>query len=208
MRHSPIKLTVAIFSLLLLFSTVSAQRASIKTADGYLFIQNGKEISFICEVKAKEIKPLTQGENPAFMADGVLIQIVWVDAANYEPTGKVEAAKLLETHRKWETDYLATVFGGTVIPESENLDLNGMRAMFWSFKRPKYTTEFDRDSFLTTLVGRHVLGFNSPVRTGTNLKDAKRRLVEVMGSVRTSQTPYDLLKLAEAIKKGKDPFEN
>lgn len=140
--RSRVSITLCAVLLSLTIAT-NGQRASIKTADGYLFIQNGKDISLVCEVKGKDIKPLTTGENPAFMADGILLQIIWVPAGNFEPTGKVEPARLLETHQKWETDYLATVFGTPPLPETESVDLDGKRVMYWSFKRPKHSTEFD-----------------------------------------------------------------
>lgn len=189
------------------FAAAFAQRPSIKTAGGYLFIQNGKDVSFVCEIKGKDIKPLTTGENPAFDTDGMIIQLVWVPSGNYEPTGKVELAKLLETHQKWEVDYLSTVIGTPVKVEAEDAELGGRALRSWSILRSKYADEYDRDSFLTTLVGRNIFGLSSPVKKGTDLAETRRRLFEAMATLRVKDKPFDVLKLAEAIKAGKDPFK-
>lgn len=185
--------------------SISAQRYSIKTSDGYLFIQNGKDVSFSFEVKGSDIKPVEAGENPAFDTNGSLIQILWVVSNNYEPTGKIEEARLLEYHRDWELDYLTGIFGTKLESETEKLSVNEKPVMFWQFKRTKYLTEYDRDIYLTTLIGRDVFGLSSPAKIGVNSKVYKDRHLEVMKTLKISKTPFDILKLSEEIKKGAKP---
>lgn len=182
-------------------ASASAQRFSIRTTDGYLFIQNGQDLSFTCEIKGKTIKPIQTGENPAFMIDDILVQILLVQAKNFEPTGKVEISKLLDVHRDWEIDYLKGIFETTLVPETEKLMIEGRPNLFWNFKRPKHAQEYDRDAFITTLIGRDIFGINSPVRIGDNLKAYKDRMVETMKSLKISKTPFDIEKLSEEIKK-------
>jgi hypothetical protein len=196
-----VRLTLLLF-IAAFVGSATAQRFSIRTADGYLFIQNGQDLSFTCEVKGKKIEPLTTGGNPAFMADGILIQILWVQAKNFEPTGKVESSKLLEVHRDWELDYLKGVFEMTLTPETEKLVIEGRPNLFWSFKRPNHTQEYDRDAFITTLIGRDIFGINSPVKIGSELKTYKGRMLETMTSLKISKTPFDIKKLSEEIRKG------
>jgi len=182
-----------------------AERVSIRTADGYLFIQNGEKLSFACEIKGKDIRPKTDLENPAFVADGHLVQLIWIVSANYDPSGKTETGKLLALHRDWEVDYMKTVFGPEVTPRSETLKVSDRDVLFWNFDRPKFTTEFDRDAFATTLLERDVFGVSTPVAVGEELAVAKETLLAVMRTLKTSDKPYDIQAIAAAVKKGETP---
>lgn len=187
------------------FMSVSAQRYSIKTADGYLFIQNGKDVSFTCEVKGTDIMPVTAGENPTFVTDGTLIQILLIVSKSYDPTGKVQESKLLELHRDWELEYLAGVFGSKLVSETQSMSAGERSVLYWQFKRPKYVTEYDRDIYMTTLIGRDVFGLSSPGTIGVESKVYQDRHIEIMKTLKVSKTPFDVKKLSEDIRKGVAP---
>ncbi len=192
-------LSVIVIAFLSVIS-IAAQRYSIRTPNGYLFIQNDKESSFSCELTGKSVEPVTTAENPAFMVDGSLIQILLVQADSFDPTGKVEISKLLETHRDWELDYLSSVFGTKLVAETDKQTVGGRPVMSWSFKRTKYVTEYDRDTYLTTLLGRDVLGLSSPATIGVDSKFYKDLHIEIIKTLKVSKTPFDIVKLSEEIK--------
>ncbi|HMM78484.1 MAG TPA: hypothetical protein PKC65_00520 [Pyrinomonadaceae bacterium] len=196
---------IAIIVVLAAAASAFAERVSIRTADGYLFIQNGEKLSFACEVKGKDIKPNTDLGNPGYDVDGHVIQLLFVVNANFDPSGKTEAGKLLALHRDWEVDYLKSVFGPDVAPKSETVKLADRDVLFWNFNRPKFTTDFDRDAFATTLLERDIFGVSTPVAVGEELSAAKERLLAVMRTLKTSDKPYDIQAIAAAIKKGETP---
>lgn len=185
-----------------LSGSMLAQQFSIKTADGYLFIQNGKENSFSCEIKGKDIVPSTAADNPSFKIGDLLIQILTVPANQYEPTGKVEASKLLEKHRDWEIDYLNGVFGSKLVFEGSTMSVNGRAALSWSFKRTKFLDEFDRDIFLTTLIGRDIFGMNCPGKIGQPAKACQDLEAEIMKTLKVSIIPFDIQKISNDLKHG------
>ena len=188
------------------FISVSAQRYSIKKADGYLFVQNGKDVSFTCEVKGSDVKPVEAGENPTFSSNGSLIQLLLIVSKSYDPTGKVEESKLLELHRDWELDYLTGVFGTKLASETQMISAGDRPVLFWQFKRPKYVTEYDRDIYLTTLIGRDVFGLSSPGSIGVDSKIYRDRHIEIMKTLKVSKTQFDIKKLSDEIRKGVGPL--
>jgi len=47
--------------------------------------------------------------------------------------------------------------------------------LYWGFTRPAENSLFDRDYFLTTIIGQGLLGFNVPVPVGASLADYRRK---------------------------------
>ncbi|MBP6002803.1 MAG: hypothetical protein KA746_05165 [Pyrinomonadaceae bacterium] len=198
------RIAILVSMLVVLAVSSFGQRFSIKTADGFLFIENTADKSFTIEVRGKNVKPQQTGENPSFIIDDRLVQLVFPATEEFVPVGKeLKDERILELHQVWETDYLAETFGGKLKVTTENKTVNGRAASLWSFVRPKYSDEFDRDLFLTVVVGKHILGLNSPIPKGSKLEDYTKLHVEIMSTLNVSDKPFDIDKLSEQIRKGR-----
>jgi hypothetical protein len=181
---------------------VRAEHFSIKTADGYLHVYNGKDASFTIEIRGKDIKPQQVAGNPAFAVDGALVQLLVVKREHFDPGKKAVGTDIMTKHREWELDYLKEVFDSVPKATSKSVKLAGRDHLIWGFTRPKHAIEFDRDHFITTVVGDDIVGLSSPVTIGHNIDVYEKRFAEIMTSMRISKEPFDVQKLADDIRKG------
>lgn len=177
---------------------------SIYTGESFLFIRNGEGKSFLMEIKGNPIKALKAGENPAFDLGGRLVQVVSVPLSNFTARGKdMTEEKILDLHQLWEGAYLKNeVFQEELKFESEKATIGERKVLYWSFTRPKYKTEFDRDYFLTTVIGDHVVGLSSPIKTGASLADHKKIFNDVFATIKVSDKPFDVTVIADQVRKG------
>lgn len=173
---------------------------SVKTANGYIFIRNGKEKSLRFEVVGKIVEPKEVAQNHAFVVDGRLIQVLIVDHDQYEPSGKAAISDLLETHLKWESEYLASEVFGEIKTEKKLEKIAGRDVLFWWFKRPKFDQEFDRDYFATTLFGDKIFGISSPVTKGADYAEYRKIFDGIFGSLQIQDKPFDVEKIATEIR--------
>jgi hypothetical protein len=163
-------LTIAMFCV---FSVSVFSQAAIKTENGYLFINNGKEKSFTVEVTGKNVKTV-KNENPTFSIDDRILQLLTVANKNFTDK-QLGEDELLEAHKVWESDYLATeVFKKKLTVEAEKVTVNDRKTLFWIIKRPAYTEEFDRDVYMTTIIGNSVFGLSSPIEPETKKADMQK----------------------------------
>jgi len=180
----------------------------IKTETGYLLVQNREKISYTLEFKGEEIKPL-DSDHPSFIIDGKMIQVLNVLNENYwkpkealktEPTTE----QYLEAHKMWESDYLSDAWKTKLSVTAEFLEIGQKRkAMFWSFAMPKdIGAPFSHQLFLTTLIGKDVVGINSSPDMAENQKSYRTYMVETMNTLKTSEKPFNIKELSTYLKKG------
>lgn len=196
----------AIFLLVLcvgLFTLNAFSQALIKTDEGVLFINNDAEKSFTFEITGKEVKPL-ESQQPMFSVDGKLLQILIVSISNFADSKKKQTdEELLEAHKIWESDYLATeLYKKKLTLETEKIASDGRQLLFWGFTRPSYNEQFSRDYFLTTIIGKYLVGFGSPISESENKTDTKSFLLKIAKTLKVSDKPFDIEKLSDEIKKG------
>lgn len=177
---------------------------SIYTGDSFLFIRNGEKKSLIMEIKGSPIKTVKVGENPAFDLGGKLVQVITVPLSNFTARGRdMTEEKILDLHQVWEGAYLKNeVFQDELKFEIEKTTIGERKALFWGFTRPKYKTEFDRDYFLTTVIGDHVVGLSSPIKTGASLADHKKIFNDVFATIKVSDKPFDVTVIADQVRRG------
>jgi hypothetical protein len=178
--------------------------AAILTGDGCLFIRNDPDKSFMVEIKSKNLKTLSAGDNPAFSLDGKLVQVVIVPFENFMAGVKNPGdERALDLHRKWESDYLQDeMYHAKLTLESEKTSDGDRKMLFWGFKRPAMSQEFERDSFLTTVMGNKIFGLSSLLKKGESVADYKKLFLEIFATIKVSDEPFDLGKIAEQVKKG------
>ncbi|HEV7644995.1 MAG TPA: hypothetical protein VGO50_13705 [Pyrinomonadaceae bacterium] len=175
--------------------------ASIKTADGYLYIHNTPVSSIMIELKGREVTPAKNTNMPMFFVDGKLVQIITVDIQSF--TGDKPAASVentLEAHKIWESDYLGEQYQQKLKVESEKVAIGDVKALFWGFKRPGSNENYDRDYFLTTAFGIKLLVLSSPIKPSESVAEYKSLLTQIMSTLKVSSKPFDILKIAEDIK--------
>jgi hypothetical protein len=175
----------------------------IKTADGYLFVNNSDDRSFTFEIKGKEVQPMKNDNNPTFTIDDRILQVVLVDTKNFITDQKKRSPEeILDLHKTWESDYLGEAYGKAPKIESEAVSLKDLKALFWGFKREKYNQEYVSDYFLTTLVGDSVLAISSPLKASQTASDSKKYFISTLETLKISDKPFDVNKLADDIRKG------
>lgn len=175
--------------------------AAIKTTYGFLYVYNGKDKSFTLEIRGKTITTETAGENPAFVVDGNSLQMLAVANENFLEGGReTDEDKMLALHQKWESEYLMKeMYHRTFEVDSESLTVGGRKMRFWGFKRPGFNDNFDRDYQLTTIVGSNLVGLSSALRPNETVADRKKLLVDVLSTIKVSDKPFDITKLAAQI---------
>ncbi len=182
-----------------LFAVTSFSQAGIKTPTGYLFIKNGKDKSYTMEINGNNITAL-KSPTPAFSIAGKIFQILSVPISNFTDK-KMTDIELLEKHKIWESDYLSERFKEKLTIDSEKLTFGERKALFWGFTRPTLNQQYDRDYYMSTVIGSSLLVLSSPIKIGENKADYQTFLSDMMKTVKVSDKPFDIAKMAEDIKK-------
>jgi hypothetical protein len=191
-------LTVVVLGL---SAITTFSQAAIKTENGYLFIKNGKDKSFTIEVTGKEVKPV-KSRNPTFSVDGTIVQILSLPLTNFTDK-KMNDEELLEAHKIWEIDYLGDkIFKQKLKPETVKVSLGDRKLLFWYFVRPNEIKQYNRDMYMTTVIGNSLLGISSPVEPEVGSSDTQKMFTKIMESLKVSDKPFDIEKLADEIVKG------
>jgi len=180
----------------------------IKTESGYLVVNNREKDSYSLEFKGEKFEPV-ESDHPVFTVDGRLIQVVSVPHKNYW-TAKAGAKKeptddeLLESHKIWESDYLGTALKAKLSTTSEIFDIERKRkVMYWSFPMPKeLESDYSHQIFLTTLIGKDILGLNASPKTAAEQKSYREYLVQTMNTLKISDKPFNIKELQLLLKKG------
>lgn len=193
--------STAMVIAILIGAAVSAYaQAAIKTDNGYLFIYNGDSKSFTLTIEGNEVKTL-ESSQPMFVVDGRVLQILTVPVANFAEGKKLGEAELLETHKIWETDYLGQeMYKSKLNVETQSLNVGERKALFWGFARPAMNLEYNRDYFLTMIMGDYLLALGSSLTPKENKADAQKFLSAVAQTIKVSDKPFDIEKLANEIR--------
>lgn len=202
------KLIFSVAVIFLLSLLISAQqksalaKAAITTDYGLLFISNSKEKSFTLEIRGKNIEPLKGGNNPAFIVDGKLLQVVLAATKDFvTDVEKLKEEEILEKHKIWESEYLGGKFGKKLDLKMENVKVKDFKTLFWGFERPLANEKYDRDYLLTTIVGKNVLALSTSVLVGEKVSDYQKFLVATLATLKISDEPFDIQKLADEISR-------
>lgn len=194
---------ITLVSLVFFLQVSAFSQAAIKTEEGFLFIQNRPGKSFTVEITGKSVKPVESQSNPTFEVDGRIVQLVTVPLEQFTDQ-KLNAVEALAAHQKWEINYLSeAVFKQKLAFESEKISVGEQICLFWNIKRPIYNDEFDRDFFLTTVIGDLIFGISSPVEASIKTDDLKKQYSGFFATINVSDKPFDIEKLAGKIKDGK-----
>lgn len=200
--NKTLKQFAALSTLVFLLNICAYSQAAIKTANGYLFVQNRAGKSFTVEITGKDVKPV-ESQNSTFEVDGRIVQLVTVPFAQFTDKKLAEGDALAE-HQKWEINYLSdSVFKQKLTFESEKISVSDRSCLFWGIKRPIYNDIFDRDYFITTVIGDVVFGLSSPIEATVKTADLKKQYSDFFATIKVSDKPFDIDKLANEIKKGK-----
>lgn len=203
------KIILALTALLLFSSFGFSQtdeimgQLSIKTQNGFLFIDNNEDKSFSLEVAGEKVETRESAGVPMFVIDGMLMQILSVPLENFAPKdSKLSEEQLLEEHKKWESDFLGSeVYGEKLKVISEKVRFGERNALFWGFTRPGSNKQFKQDYFLTTVVGKSLVAIGSPLEEKDSVEAVKKALSQIMATLKVSDKPFDIKKLSESFRK-------
>ena len=195
--------SLAFSVVLTLAAAVHAQdRYTIKTADGVLHVNNSDSKSFTLEIKGKDIRPQQVDDNIAYGVDGRVVQVVITKIKDVVPAGKsFKDDEILDLHRKWETDYAAGIYKETLKTTVEREKIENRQISYWYFTRPSHNEQFDRDFFVSTVIGDYILVLSSPLPAGAKIGDYKDYLTTIVKTLKVSDKPFDIKKLADEIRK-------
>jgi hypothetical protein len=182
----------------------------IKTAAGVLWTHNEDGAHFIFEIKGDEIQQL-QGGGPMLRVGNRPLQMSLVRIEEFlsvkEPRPK--DVVILKAHQDWEAAYHSKLINTKLTLRSETIRLGDDReALFWDYPNPPHMMmDFKAQSFLTTVIGKHLLVLNAPAHTSEPINAARDFLVAILSTLQVSPAPIDIKALVESIIKadGKVP---
>jgi hypothetical protein len=177
----------------------------IKTSNGYLFVNNNADKSFSLKITGKDVKPAEDVQVPMFIVNGYPIQILSVDVKSFAPDNNgLSDLKLLEKHRDWETDYLGTdIYRKKLEVFSSELKFGKRNALLWGFIRPSSNEQFQKDYFMTTIIGKTLLAIGISVKS-EDTDSAVRKMAEtIMKTLEIRDKPFDIKKLSDSYRNSK-----
>jgi len=184
---------------------------ALKTDDGILFIWNRKDLGFTLSIKGREIKPLGDGENIFFAVDGLPFQIQSLPIGNFAPDArknKLDDKGILLAHRDWESKFIADeLLHHKLVVQSSNVNLaDGSAALNWQFDVPKEVGgDAKKHVYLTVVRKDYLILLNSVVNDAASEETVRKFLLDTMNTLKASDSPLDVKKLQESIRKGSGP---
>lgn len=184
--------------------------ATIKTADGVLFVWNSHGLYFTLAITGKEIKPLDDPEHIFFNIDGRILQIQLAAINNFAPGAKekkLSDKSILAAHRDWEAAFVEGLLKSKLAVRTFNAKLSdGSEALLWQFDMPEgMNVESKKQLYLTVVKNDYVLLLNSVATATTSDTDGRRFLLDTVATFKPSPTPIDVKQLSESIRKNASP---
>src|ERR1700687_705271 len=184
--------------------------AAIKTADGYLFVWNRRELHFSLSIKGMDVKPVNDAEHIFFNVDGKVFQIQSLPVSNFlsdqERKGLDDKA-ILAAHRDWESKFIAELLAKKLTVQSSSVKLgNGSDILIWQFDMPQgLDADAKKQFYLTVIVKDYVLLLNSVASSTISESVARKFLLDIVATLRISAVPINVKELQESIRKGSAP---
>ena len=181
---------------------------ALKTDEGVLFIWNRKDLSFTLSIKGHDIKPMDSRENIFFAVDGLPFQIQSLPIGNFAPEArknKLDDKAILFAHRDWESNFIADeLLHKKLAVQSSSVSLaNGSDGLIWQFDMPKEVGgEAKRQMYLTRVSKDYVILLNSIINDTFPEEFVRKFLLDTINTLRVSDSPIDVRKIQESIRKG------
>jgi hypothetical protein len=207
-----IKRIIFTFTIVVLFNSfILAQEEPllaelfIKTGNGYLFVNNNADKSFSLEITGKDVKPAEGVQVPMFIVNGYPIQILSVDVKSFAPNNNGPGdLELLEKHRDWETNYLGKdIYQKKLKVFSSELKYGKRKALLWGFNRPSSNEQFQKDYFMTTIIGKTLLAIGIAPKTEDKESDVRKMAGTIMKTLEIQDKPFDIKKLSDSYRNSK-----
>lgn len=183
--------------------------ATIKTAEGALFVWNAQGLYFSLALKGAEIKPLEDPEHIFLSVDGRVLQIQIAAIKNFAPDAKekLDDKAILAAHRDWESKYIEQLINSKLTLRTFNAKLsNGNDASMWQFDMPTgMNAKAQKQLYLTLVAKDYVLMLNSEASAAISDADGRKFLLDTIATLKFSPTPIDVKKLSESISAGNKP---
>jgi hypothetical protein len=184
------------------------QSVALKTEDGVLFIWNRPGLHFTLLMKGNDVVPMKDPEHIFFTVDGLILQIQSLPVSNFAPDAKrnkLDDKSILAAHRDWESKFLETeLLKSKLTLKSSNEKVNGTDVLVWQYDLPAAFRNPDASGqvYATTVAGDFVILLNSVLSPSVSDSQARKLLLNTMGTLKLSAEPFDIKKLQDEVRKG------
>lgn len=172
--------------------------AAMQVQDGMAIFWNRSKPYFRVKVDGRAFVGFGGSSHPTFTADGAILELVCVDAAEFCPDpGAVGPERVLLAHRDWEFRYLEETTGVPCQLRSWSGTLaDGTAILYWDLT-PQKTRDrhLPRHVFCTRYRDGVVVGLNSVEDEEVTLDRAMDLVFSGVAGVQFADVPYDLAKI-------------
>lgn len=181
----------------------------LKTKDGFLFIFNQKDESFLIELKGKKFLDV-ESEELIFSIDGQIIQFTIVPFSVFLKEEPLEDTLL--QHFKFEMSYIKNQLGksvGRIEPQRIALKQGG-NCLVWNFDVPTDPKDTSSEKVVkqilaTTKSFSNIVMLSSPLTRADDLIQCKNRFIQSFESFRFKQGLFDIQSIRDSIATETEP---
>lgn len=181
----------------------------LKTEDGFLFIFNQKDESFLIELKGKKFLDV-ESEELIFSIDGQIIQFTIVPF-NVFLKEDVSEDTLLQ-HFRFEMDYIKRQLGKNVdkIKPQRIALKQGMDCLVWSFDVPGDPKDTSSEKVVKQILATiksfsNVVMLSSPLTRADDVTQCKNRFIQSFESFRFKSDLFDIQSIRDSLAMGTKP---
>lgn len=207
-----ISIVVVFLSIALTFAKVNQEGEGLsvlKTRDGFLFVFNQKDESFLIELKGKKFLDV-ESEELIFSIDGQVIQFTIVPFSVFLKEGASEDTLL--QHFKFEMGYIKNQLGksvGRIKPQRITLK-QGDDCLVWSFDVPGDPTDTSSEKVVkqilaTTKSFSNIVMLSSPLTSADDVTRCKGRFVQSFETFRFKQGLFDIQSIRDSLATEAEP---
>ncbi len=199
-------LILTILWLTFAFSKVNYEEEGlsvVKTKEGFLFIFNQKDESFLLEIKGKKFLDV-ESEELIFSIDGQIIQFTIVPVGVF--LSAVDSADTLLQHFRFEMHHIKSILGTSfknIKPQRITLE-EGKNCLLWEFDVPEAREDSSNEKvvkqiFATTKSSANVIMLSSPLTRNDEVSNSKNRLVQAFASFVFKQGLFDIQSIRDSL---------
>lgn len=207
-----ISFVVVFLSIVFAFAQVNQEGEGLsvlKTKDGFLFIFNQKDESFLIELKGKKFLDV-ESEELIFSIDGQIIQFTIVPFSVFLKEESLEDTLL--QHFKFEMGYIKNQLGknvGRIKPQRITFKEGG-NCLVWNFDVPNDPKDTSNEKVVkqilaTTKSFSNIVMLSSPLTRADDLIQCKSRFIQSFESFRFKHGLFDIQSIRDSLATETEP---
>ncbi|MFC0514066.1 hypothetical protein ACFFGT_07650 [Mucilaginibacter angelicae] len=177
------------------------ERFLMKTNDGFKIIYNGNSQSIIVDIVSTDINPIENSDLINVNQDPIQFNLISNSAfSTTDSTVERQKAELLG-YSEYELNYIKDELKLKISDiHKEWVTINKKLFLLWHFNMPPDNKSISQQVYLTTLCFAHAFNISSPVSTGQNFADKKRKLTTLAQTLKLNSFKTDLAALAKQLQ--------